>query len=115
MSKRYQLLDKIRIDRLHNECKILGLEQRRRKQLLRLMYLHSRMEKNIKKPVRATRAMAKVTFKTATRCTGKYLNSPFFKGTILWDRIDRELQSVNTVRQFKLGLKKLCTEYHEIW
>ena len=34
MCNRYRLLGRIRTDRLHTECKILGLEQRRRKQLL---------------------------------------------------------------------------------
>ena len=71
LCKRYYLLDMIQIDRLHDECKLLGLEQRRRKQLLRLMYLHSRNESNIKKPVRMTRAVKKLVFKTATKCTGK--------------------------------------------
>ena len=38
----------IRTDRLHCECNILGLEQRRRIQLLKLMYIHSKDESNIK-------------------------------------------------------------------
>ena len=75
----------IRIDRLHSECEILRLEQRRRKQLLRLMYLHSKVEANMKKPERITRAIMKPVFKTASRCTNKYLNSPLYKGTILWN------------------------------
>ena len=115
LSKRYYLLDRIRIEQLHFECKILGLEQRRRKQLLRLMYLHSKVHTNIKIPIRPTRAMTKVIFNTATRCTSKYLNSPFYKGTVLWDNIDNELQRVNNVHQFQLGVKKLYTEYREIW
>ena len=115
LSKRYHLLDRIRIDRLHTECKILGLEQRRRKQLLRLMYLHSKVEMNIKTPVRPTRAMIKVVFKVPIRCMGKYFNSPFYKGTILWDNIDRDLQRVTNEHQFQLGLKKLYTVYQEVW
>ena len=46
LSKRYYLSDRILIERLQEECTILRLEQRRLKQLLRLMYLH---EENVKK------------------------------------------------------------------
>ena len=49
LCKRYYLLDRIPIDHLHQECNIIGLEQQRRKQLLRLMYQHSKHERNIKK------------------------------------------------------------------
>ena len=38
LCKRYYLRDRVRIDHLHNECNIIGLEQRRHRQLLRLMY-----------------------------------------------------------------------------
>ena len=48
MCNRYRLLDMIHIDHLASECKILGLKQRCHKQLLRLMYLHSKVEKKKK-------------------------------------------------------------------
>ena len=112
---RYRLLDRIEIDRLHSECKIIGLEQRRRKQLLRLMYIHSRNCDNIKVHVRITRTVEKLIFKKATKCTGKYINSPFYKGTLLWDKLAKDLQHVNTVERFMEELKKLYTVYHEIW
>ena len=63
LCKRYHLLDRIRVCDIHEECTIIGLEQRRRKQLLRLMYLHSKTVDNLKKPVRLTRAVNKITFK----------------------------------------------------
>ena len=39
LSNRHYLRDHVQIEYLHSESKILGLEQRRRKQLLQLMYL----------------------------------------------------------------------------
>ena len=44
LCKRHFLRDHVRIEYLHEQCNIhvLGLEQRRRKQLLRLMYLYSK-------------------------------------------------------------------------
>ena len=93
---------------------MIGLEQRRRKQLLRLMYLHSKDEANIKKPICVTRADTKLTFKTATKCTTKYLDSPFYKGTVLWNLLDMELQWSNNVIVFMKGVNKLYTRYQEI-
>ena len=112
--KQYGLLDRITIDRLHSECKILGLEQRRRKQLLRLMYLHSKDDENTKKTVRITRAASKILFKVPTKCTGKYMNSPFYKGKLLWDNLSVEKQCVNNVNQFTKSLKELYVTYQEI-
>ena len=106
LCKRYYLLDMVRIELLHNECKILGLEQRRRKQLLRLMYLHSKNVDNVKKSVRPTRAGTKIVFKTATICTGKYLSSPFYKGILFWNQLNYEEQQSNTVLQFVKCLEK---------
>ena len=115
LCKGYYLLDRIRIEQLHDDCTILGLEQRRRKQLLRLMFLHSKNYKNIKKPLRITRAVAKIVFKTPSNCTGKYMNSPFYKGTILWNQLDCALQKVDAVMKFTNGLKQLYMRYQEIW
>ena len=64
MSSITRLVDRISIERLHFECRILGLEQRRHKQLLPLMYLHSKVETNMKKHI--TRAVMKLVFKTAS-------------------------------------------------
>ena len=64
LCKKYYLRDRIRIDNLHADCTIIGLEQRPRRQLLRLMYLHSKCENNVKVPPRRTRAMNKIVFKT---------------------------------------------------
>ena len=116
LCKQYCLLDRIQIDRLHHECTIIGLEQRQCRQLLRLMYLHSKVEDNITMPKRVTRAFSNIVFKTSTRCTGKYLNSPFYKGTTLvWNNLDLELQRICNVKHFVEGTKQLYRNYQEIW
>ena len=115
LCKRYYLLDMVRIDLLHNECRILGLEQRHRKQLLRLMYLHSKNENNVKVPVRLTRAVTKIVFKTATKCTGEYLNSPFYKGILYWNDLSVAEQRFDTVFHFASGLTRSYNIFQEIW
>ena len=115
MCKRYRLLDRIEIRRLHQEYKILGLEQRRRKQLLRLKFLHSKVSGNIKVPLRVTRAVSKVIFKTATKCTRDYMKSPFYKGTLLWNELSVQLQRMQCFMNKLNELKKLYVTYEEIW
>ena len=79
------------------------------------MYLHSKNVDNLKVPSRPTRAMHKVIFKTATKCTGKYLNSPLYKGVLLWNLLDSNIQKSNTVIQFVQYLKKMYDGYQELW
>ena len=52
---------------------------------------------------------------TATKCTGKYLNSPFYKGMLLWNNLDVELQRADNVKSFTECMKKLRRNYQEIW
>ena len=79
------------------------------------MYLHSRIERNMKKPERVTRAIMKLVFKTPSRCINKYLNSPFYKGTVPLNNLDNDLQRMCNVKGFVNGLDRLYTEYQEIW
>ena len=113
--KRYYLLDRISIHRLHEECNILGLEQRRRKQFLRLMYLNSRKVENIKQPARVTRAVDKVVFNIPGKCDVKYLSSPFYRGTLIWNNLSRNQQRADSVIQFVKLINGLYVGYQEIW
>ena len=84
-----------------------------RRQLLGLMYIHSKHQCNIKVPLHQTRAMNKIVFNTATRCSGKYLNSPLYKGTLLWNAMSPDLQKDGNVIVFVRELKKLDVRYQE--
>ena len=35
-----------------------------------------------------------------TKCSGKYLGSPLYRGSILWDKIDKHVQEQPTVSHF---------------
>ena len=59
-------------------------------------------------PIRLTRAAMRKTFKTPTKCTVKYLKSPFYKGTILWNQLE-------AVTKFVEALKPLYVGYQETW
>ena len=36
----------------------------------------------------------------------KYKNSPYFKGTMLWDRLPDEMIGIPTILEFKRDIKK---------
>ena len=73
--------DRVSIEILHVKCKMLGLEQRMRKQILWLMYLLSNDLELLHAPVRETRNATKIVFKVPTRISPKYEKSPFYIGT----------------------------------
>ena len=49
---------------------------------------------------RLTHAAAKIIFKTPTRCSDKYLNSPLYKGTKIWNTLDVNIQQLDTIDRF---------------
>ena len=87
-----KLSERISIEHLHIKSKLLSLEQRREKQLLMLMYIHSKNINVRKIPGRETRNANKFTFKSAPKIGTKYGNSPFYRGTILWNKLERDVQ-----------------------
>ena len=76
-----RISDRVSIEKLHKKCKILGLEQRMRKQILWLMYLLSREDNLFRVPTCETRNAAKIVFKVPHRITPKYDKSPYYIGT----------------------------------
>ena len=63
----YTRREHITISRLHNEMKIISLEQRRNIQLLKLMYHRSKKDVYMKKHVWLLRANAKIQFKLMSK------------------------------------------------
>ena len=80
-----------------------------------MMYIHSGKEKNGKRSICVTRADNEIVFKTATKCTGKYQNSPFHKGTQMWNVLNEDVQKSCNVLRFTTSLKTLYDGYQEIW
>ena len=106
-----KLSDRISIEHLQIKSKLLSLEQRREKQLLMLMYIHSKNNNVRKIPGRETRNANKFTFKTAPKIGTKYGNSPFYRGTILWNKLERDVQLSENRWIFKGSLKKMYKNF----
>ena len=74
---------------MHNKAKLISLEQRRCEQVLSLMYKLSKNVEYRKIGNRNRRQNNKCVFKTDTKIGTKYAMSPFYKGTKLWDTLNR--------------------------
>ena len=111
----YNRADHVRIEDLHRNVNLLGLEQRRVIQLLRLMYLHSKDPDVLKVAERHTRNSTKVVFKVMTRCKNVYLNSPFYKGKMLWDKLPENIQKSGSICEFMTVVKNMYNQYEAIY
>ena len=71
------------------------------KQILAIMYRLSRDVKKRKESNRVTRTSNKFIFHTDTKIGTKYANSPFYKGTMIWDQLSEETQLSPDIFQFE--------------
>ena len=66
-------------------------------------------------PVRVLRGNVKVRFKLMTQCTGKYLKSPIYRGSALWDTLTPEVQRSVTMNVFtKHNIVSLYRQYVDL-
>ena len=80
-----RLLDRLSLVDIHHEASLVSLEQRRKCQLLSLMYVYKNYHNVERVFARATRQGNRFHFITDTYQSGEYQKSPSFKGTVLWD------------------------------
>ena len=90
---------------LHDRCKIALLEQRRRVQLLLLMYKKSKDVFLHKVFPRNTRRSNKIVFKTDSYEGTLYKRSPYFVGTKLWNELKMETITLPDIYSFKTSIK----------
>ena len=103
--------DKLSISKMHKKAKLLSLEQRRSLQLLYLMFQHKTDVINLRRHNRNTRAAARDHFYVERYNNVKYKNSPFFKGSELWDELPNDIIACDSIFQFKKKLKCKYTIY----
>ena len=105
--------DRMSIVKMHAKSKLLSLEQRRRLQLLSLMYIHKDNPATIRNRVRITREAERIAFHVERYQNCKYKNSPYYKGADLWKSIPLELTRSPCRLHFKNELKKLYRNYND--
>ena len=109
--KNTSLNDRISLVKLHEKANLASLEQRRYIQLLTLMYKNSKKEGNRIIGARATRQQEKYVFRTDNKIGTKYSNSPYYKGSKLWNVLDKDVQFSDSIFLFKQHVKKMYKKY----
>ena len=93
---------------------LISLEQRRNIQLLKSLFVRSKDDKYLKKHVRVLRGNVKLQLKLMSRCSTKYINSPLYRGTVLWDKLLGDEQRSRTIDIFTKSLYKRNSEYLDL-
>ena len=96
---------------LHKKAKISSLEQQRCVQPLTLMYKLSKVDENRNISARVTRQQEKYTFRTDNRIGTKYSTSPYYKGTELWNILEKDVQFSDSIFLFKQHIKNMYNDY----
>ena len=110
----HKLSDRVRIKDLHSRCNIVSLEQRRRTQLLLLMYKKSKDLTMLKVFPRNTRLSRRPVFKTDRYEGTLYKRSPYFVGSKLWDNLTIDIIELPDIYAFKARLKRLNNSYVDL-
>ena len=105
--------DRVMLNDMHKHANLVSLEQRRCKHVLSLMYKLSKNADNRKIALRNTRQQEKYVFRTDVKIGTKYSNSPYYKGTKLWNTLTREIQFSDSMFKFKNHLKPYFNVYDQ--
>ena len=108
-----RLRDKISIVQMHRRANLLSLEQRRKKQLLSLMFAYKQRHNVARVHARRTRAADVFSFTRERYNCIKYKNSPYYKGSLLWDGLPVEARNSMTLLEFKGHLKNIYRDYDD--
>ena len=109
-----RLTDRINLEFLHEKCKIVSLEQRRRNQLMMLMYKKSTDYTMHKVFPRNTRGSNRIVFKTDSYEGSLYKRSPYFVGAKLWDKLDPDVIGLPNIFVFKNTLRRMNKKYVDL-
>ena len=47
-------------------------------------------------------------------CTSKYINSPLYRGSVLWDNLEKGVQDIPTQQLFNRKITKMYKEYVDL-
>ena len=110
-----RLADRVTIVASHERAKLSSLEQRRIRQLLGLQFLLY-MKDTGRLVTRAnTRSQQKYVFKVDTKIGKKYERSPYYIGTRLWNKLNKDIQKSDNIYVFRNKVARLYKCYNETY
>lgn len=93
---------------LHNECKYVEfLERKRKLQLLNIMWKKAHGGEAQKQHYVRTRGDLKIKFVKRRAKTSFYQKSPYYRGVVLWDKLEKHIQRLPNRRRFKHAVETL--------
>ena len=102
-----RIRDRVSIAQMHSQSNLLSLEQRRKKQLLGLMFIYKHRHLDVARVhIHRTQAALVFSFVRERYNCVKYRNSPYYKGALLWDDLHVMIKNSTTLIFFKNQLKK---------
>ena len=105
--------DRISLAVLHRDANLLSLDQRRKIQLLTLMYKHKLNFDTEHVFRRATRRAERYKFEVERYNVVKYKNSPYYKEAELWDSLPQYVTDSVCMTEFKRNLLLVYNHYQE--
>ena len=90
-------MDRLTLVEMHGEASPVSLEQRRHVQLVGLKYIYKKFGNVEPIFARNTRQARCFNFRTDNYQSSKYMNSLYFKGTILWEGLGNNVMNLQTV------------------
>ena len=109
-----RLRDRVTLINMHEQANLVSLEQRRQVQLLSLMYIYRNFVNIQRIFARNTRQGERYNFRVDNYQSRKYKNSPYFKGTVLWDLLPNDVINLPTILEFKRAIKLRFMPFNEI-
>ena len=99
---------------MHLQANLLSLEQRRRRQLMYLMFIYKNRHDNIGRIYpRNTRGANVFSFVRERYNNMKYKNSPYYKGSLIWDELPHDVRRAEILVDFKKLLSKHYVRYDQ--
>ena len=98
---------------MHREGSLVSLEQRRKVQMLGLMYVYKNFVNVERIFAKNTRQGNRYNFRVENYQSSKYKKSPYFKGSVLWDTLSNDVISIPTLVTFKDKLKRIFSPFDE--
>ena len=109
-----RLRDRVSIRKMHVKARLLSLEQRRQLQILSLMFIYKKRHTDVRRIFnRHTRAADRFAFVRERYNCVKYRNSPYYKGSLLWDTLPINARDSATMLEFKKYLRVVYKEYND--
>ena len=97
---------------MHLQANIISLEQRRRKQLLNLMFIYKDRHNDVRRiHERNTRAANVYSFVRERYNNVKYKNSPYYKGSLIWDTLPNDVKRSSSIAEFRKALSRIYVRY----